>query len=125
MKIGDLAKSTGIATSAIRFYETSGLLPEPGRKNGIRTYDAQAIDRVRTLRFFRAMGVSVRDLQSMFSAGGIGSPQSAAVVKQRIAELDDAIEHACTMRSNLHRLLACKCGGDRQGCVIFEAERLR
>lgn len=31
MQIGEVARSVGVATPAIRFYEEAGLLPEPER----------------------------------------------------------------------------------------------
>ena len=46
MKIGELAKRTGLATSTIRFYESKGLLKSVGRQsNGYREYppDAAAV----------------------------------------------------------------------------------
>ncbi|CAP54027.1 MerR family transcriptional regulator [Gluconacetobacter diazotrophicus] len=43
MKIGDLAKQTGLAPSRIRFYESIGLLTAVERKaNGYRTYPPDA-----------------------------------------------------------------------------------
>lgn len=44
MKIGDLAKITGLTTATIRFYESKGLLKSVGRKaNGYREYPPEAI----------------------------------------------------------------------------------
>jgi DNA-binding transcriptional MerR regulator len=46
MKIGELAKRTGLAASTIRFYESKGLLKSVGRlSNGYREYppEAQAV----------------------------------------------------------------------------------
>ncbi|OAJ67095.1 MerR family transcriptional regulator [Gluconobacter cerinus] len=44
MKIGDLARKTGLATSKIRFYERIGLLKTVDRRpNGYRTYPPQAV----------------------------------------------------------------------------------
>ena len=41
MRIGDLAKLTGVSASTIRFYEIQGLLPAAARlANGYRDYDA-------------------------------------------------------------------------------------
>lgn len=53
MTIGEVAKAAGVSTSMIRFYESSGLLPRPRRKNGIRDYDASATDQLKVLRYFR------------------------------------------------------------------------
>ena len=39
MKIGELAKATGLSTKTIRFYEAEGLIPEPPRTDsGYRAY---------------------------------------------------------------------------------------
>lgn len=44
MKIGELAKRTGLAPSAIRFYESAGLLKMVQRRaNGYRTYPEEAV----------------------------------------------------------------------------------
>ena len=44
MRIGDLAKATGVDIETIRYYEKAGLLPEPGREaNGYRAYPAIAL----------------------------------------------------------------------------------
>lgn len=43
MKIGELAKRSGLATSTIRFYESKGLLKSVARRaNGYREYPADA-----------------------------------------------------------------------------------
>lgn len=44
MKIGELARRTGLATSTIRFYESKGLLNAVSRQeNGYRAYPPEAI----------------------------------------------------------------------------------
>ncbi len=44
MKIGELAKRTGLPTSTIRFYESKGLLNAVAREaNGYRTYPPEAV----------------------------------------------------------------------------------
>ena len=39
MRIGELARATGLAPSAIRFYEEEGLLPAARRLSGRRVFD--------------------------------------------------------------------------------------
>ncbi|MCV4224996.1 MerR family DNA-binding transcriptional regulator, partial [Pseudomonas aeruginosa] len=43
MKIGELAKLTGLATSRIRFYEASGLIRSQRKANGYRDYAADTV----------------------------------------------------------------------------------
>jgi DNA-binding transcriptional MerR regulator len=41
LTIGELAKRTGVATSALRYYEELGLIPAPVRVSGRRRYPGQ------------------------------------------------------------------------------------
>src|SRR5476651_325574 len=51
MKIGELANQTGLAASAIRFYERSGVLPAPDRGvNGYRSYGESDVQRLHMIR---------------------------------------------------------------------------
>ena len=60
MKIGELAAATGLATSAIRFYEQSGLLPAAQRAgNGYRSYSVEAVDRLRFIQVAQALGFTL------------------------------------------------------------------
>ena len=46
MRIGSLAAASGATTKTIRFYEQSGLIPDPPRtKAGYRDYHAESVDR--------------------------------------------------------------------------------
>jgi len=65
MKIGELAAATGLAPSAIRFYEQSGLLPAAERSaNGYRSYPAEAIDRLRYIQLAQALGFTLDALRA-------------------------------------------------------------
>lgn len=47
LKIGEVAKSSGIGIEAVRFYERSGLLGRPGRtQTGYRVYDGAVLERL-------------------------------------------------------------------------------
>lgn len=49
MTIGDVARQVGLKTSAIRFYEKVGVLPEPVRVSGQRRYSPDTVRRLRVL----------------------------------------------------------------------------
>jgi MerR family copper efflux transcriptional regulator len=64
MKIGELAAATGLAPSAIRFYEQSGLLPAAQRAaNGYRSYSASAVERLRFIQLAQALGFTLDALR--------------------------------------------------------------
>jgi DNA-binding transcriptional MerR regulator len=122
MTIGQVAEAAGVSAPTIRFYEASGLLPSPPRKNGIRNYDPAIVESVRVLRFYRSVGVSIGDLVAMFGPRkpNVKLRSQHDVVLRRMAEIDRLIDQARAMKRRLRKLLGCRCGGDRKRCVIFK-----
>ena len=53
MPIGELARITGLAPSAIRYYERAGLLSKPVRVSNQRRYGPAAIGRLRIILLAR------------------------------------------------------------------------
>ena len=52
MKIGELAKISGVSASAIRFYEQKGLIPQVARRpSGYRIYNNEAVNRLLLRKF--------------------------------------------------------------------------
>jgi DNA-binding transcriptional MerR regulator len=59
MRISELAERSGLSTGMIRFYERSGALPGPRRRdNGYRDYSAADLDRATTFATFRNLGLA-------------------------------------------------------------------
>jgi arsenate reductase len=62
MKIADLARRAGVASSAVRWYEQAGVLPAPARlSNGYREYDETDLARVRLVASLRRLGLGPED----------------------------------------------------------------
>ena len=58
MKVSELARLAGVAPSAIRFYEETGVLPvAPRRQNGYRDYGAEELARLRLVVSLRRLGL--------------------------------------------------------------------
>lgn len=119
MRIGELAKAAGISASALRFYESSGILTPPRRKNGMRDYDPSAIDELRIIAFYRSCGVSIDRIAKVAPNRTSGREDAHDVVRRRLAELDAVVAQAQTMKRRLRSWLRCKCRRDRRRCVIF------
>ena len=66
MKIGELAKRTGLATSAIRFYEAKGLLNAVSRQtNGYRDYPPQAVAVLSIIANAQQTGFSLDEIKQL------------------------------------------------------------
>jgi len=62
MKVSELARRAGVAPSAVRFYEQSGVLPlAPRRANGYREYGAPELARLRLVVALRRLGLAPVD----------------------------------------------------------------
>ncbi len=73
MRVSELAKRSGLAPSAIRFYESAGVLPPaPRRANGYREYDEQDLCRVRVLASLRALGIELDESARLANLCSLG-----------------------------------------------------
>ena len=80
MKIGELAKRTGMATSKIRFYESAGLLGDVQRKeNGFRSYDEQSLVTLNFIQDAQKAGFDLVAIRNML-------PQSQPIPKSERAQ---------------------------------------
>lgn len=97
MKIGDLAKMTGITPSRIRFYEAEGLLPRPSRQgNGYRTYSAQAADLLKIIDNAQRTGFSLEQIRRF-----LPQPQKQWDHEGLIQSLNTRIAEIETMQKQL------------------------
>jgi MerR family redox-sensitive transcriptional activator SoxR len=62
--IGELAKRSGVATSAIRFYEEQGLISSTRTGGGQRQYRRETLRRVGFIRAAQAVGLNLSDIGS-------------------------------------------------------------
>ena len=64
MKIGELAKTSGVSASRIRFYEKHGLMPPPQRmQNGYRDYPETMVARLHTITMSKSLGFSLSEIK--------------------------------------------------------------
>lgn len=91
MKIGELAKLSGIAASRIRFYETQGLLPPPRRQaNGYREYDPQTVTRLEIIHCAQGAGFSLEEIRAVLPPDLQAWPHAALLetIQRKIGEIE-------------------------------------
>ena len=74
MKIGELAKLTGLATSRIRFYEASGLIRSQRKANGYRDYAADTVWILELVTGAQGAGFSLEEIARLLPSGAGGGP---------------------------------------------------
>jgi len=82
MRIGELARGSGLATTALRYYEKAGLLPESARTaSGYRDYDGDTLPRLAFIRAAQAIGLSVAEIREVIDIRDGGTPPCAHVLE--------------------------------------------
>jgi len=112
MKIGVLARRTGLNASAIRYYERVGLLGNPHRVGGQRRYPDDAVYRVLLIRFAVTMGFTLPET-SIFLNGlrddvPVG-PRWRKLTGRKLEEVEKSIARSLKLRTLLQHLLRCRC----------------
>jgi MerR family redox-sensitive transcriptional activator SoxR len=111
MTIGQVAKESGLAASAIRFYEQAGVLPKPMRIGGRRKYDLSILERLAVLERAKVCGFSLAETRQLFYGFREGAPPSErwqTLARRKIVELDDLARKIVAMKEMLQRPCACK-----------------
>jgi MerR family redox-sensitive transcriptional activator SoxR len=112
LSIGQVARETGLTSSALRYYEKAGLLPPPPRQSKQRRYDERVLGRIELIRLARAAGFTIREtrvLLSGFSADVPPAERWRVLAARKIVEVNALLEQAQRMKSLLESSFHCRC----------------
>lgn len=92
MRIGEVAAETGLEPSAIRYYETNNITPQPERtKSGYRDYDGTDVELLRFVRRLRSLDLPLDDIREIVALRTNGEAP-CSTVREAIAREADNIE---------------------------------
>ena len=112
MAIGEVARRAGIKPSALRYYESVGVLPAPERENGRRRYGEEALELLAVVRVARWAGFSVAEVRTLLHGFSEGTPPSERwrwLAREKLPEVEATIERALGMKRLLEQGLRCEC----------------
>jgi DNA-binding transcriptional MerR regulator len=108
MKIGELAKATGLTSKTIRYYELQGLIEEPERaESGYRYFGPEDIERLEFIKKAKRLGLSLGETKEVLS---IHKQRQApcvhviALLDRKLEEVDSVIRGLKEFRKELTRL---------------------
>jgi MerR family copper efflux transcriptional regulator len=109
LKIGDVAKLSGIGIEALRFYEKSGLIERPARtESGYRMYGRDVLDRLDFIKQSQALGFSLDEIKRIIEdarAGTSPCDDVREIVRLRLEELDERMREMRRYRKELSETL--------------------
>jgi MerR family transcriptional regulator, redox-sensitive transcriptional activator SoxR len=124
LTIGKLADRFGLNTSAIRYYERVGVLPEPARESGQRRYGADAVRRLEVLEVAKRAGFTLDETRVLLRSAEAGTPAFEALrdlAARKLPEVEALITRAQEMRAWLLTATDCSCTS-LDVCALFDAD---
>src|SRR5215208_3830979 len=75
MRIGEVARRSGIGIETIRYYEREGLLQEPERRaSGYRQYDESVVERLAYVSAAKALGFTLAEIRELLELSFVAQP---------------------------------------------------
>ena len=107
LRIGEVAETTGIAVSAVRYYEDIGVISATSRIGGKRRFGADTVGRVNFIRRAQEVGFSLDEIKTILDdeAGDWRD-----LVDDKLMELRGRRDRLDTMISMLAEIRECGCG---------------
>ena len=125
LSIGQLAERTGLAVSAIRYYETQGLIVPFRNKGGQRRFFRSDIRRLSFIQIAQQFGFTIakirEQLQMLPEERTPTKRDWAKISKGFRAALNTKIEAMQTLRDNLDGCIGCGCLS-MEKCALYNPQ---
>lgn len=128
LKIGEVAKATGVGIETIRFYERKGLLEEPDRRpSGYRQYDARILARLQFIRRAKELGFTLGEINELLDLWLDTNATCCDVRNKALAKIDEIdakVRSLDAMKHSLEKLIeTCLERGTLEGCPLLDGLR--
>jgi DNA-binding transcriptional MerR regulator len=107
LTIGQLSAATGVAPSALRYYEELELLQPATRESGQRRYEAIAVGIVGLVVLLRDLGFTLAEVQRLFASRAVAPDAWRALAEAKLVEIDRHIADAQAARVAIEHSLNC------------------
>lgn len=106
LDIGEVSASSGVAPSALRYYEEIGLISSASRHGLRRQFPPEVLLQLKLVAMGKAAGFSLEEISGMF--GSNGSPNlSRALLHDKADDLDRQIRQLMALRDTLRHVADC------------------
>ncbi|MFT4160783.1 helix-turn-helix domain-containing protein [Shinella sp.] len=106
LDIGEVSAGSGVAPSALRYYEEIGLISSVSRHGLRRQFPPEVLLQLKLVAMGKAAGFSLEEISGMF--GSNGSPNlSRALLHDKADDLDRQIRQLMALRDTLRHVADC------------------
>ncbi|MET7365335.1 MerR family transcriptional regulator [Streptomyces sp. NPDC005566] len=106
LDIAEVAQRSGLAPSALRFYEKKGLIASAGRNGLRRTYRPDVLDHLALITCARSAGFSVAEIGRFL----VARPSDASLhvrMAAKARDLDEQLGRLTRLRDSLRHAAVC------------------
>jgi len=122
LRIGEVARRSGLSVKTIRFYCDPGLLQPKGRSDsGYRLFDQENLAELTIIRALRSMDVAIPEVSRILEVRRSGLCNCSVLkesISTKMTSIDQRISELSAMKDELARLLESwqDCGGSKVDC---------
>lgn len=117
LTISDVSKKTGIAASALRYYEEKGLIRPVGRKGQKRLYRADVLERLALILLGQAAGFSLDEIRDVMTPDGYELDREQ--LREKAEEIEQQITKLMILKEGLLHAAACNAPSHAE-CPTFQ-----
>jgi MerR family transcriptional regulator, redox-sensitive transcriptional activator SoxR len=121
LPIGEVSRRTGLAITAIRYYEERGLVQPVARAGGQRRFDEAAVRRLQVISSVQKAGFSLEEIGQLLQEGPSGTATRRALVLAKLADVQQDIQRLQAITAALEEALDCGCNS-LEHCPILVPE---
>ena len=111
--VGEVAARAGVATSALRFYETNGLIQSERNESGHRRYRSDVLRRVAFIRVAQSIGLSLEEIRAALGSLPLQRTPTRDdwndLSSRWLPRIDDRIAELQMLRDRLDGCIGCGC----------------
>jgi len=134
LKIGEVARRTGVTLRTIRYYQSLGLIEAAQRtRGGLHLYRTEACDRIQLIRDLRNLDVPLARIGDLLRrrktarTGAEGAREVAAILAHSLADVEKRVQQYFVLRHEmtealgaLETCLRCSMKPSREVCYACE-----
>ncbi|OBB50383.1 MerR family transcriptional regulator [Mycolicibacterium fortuitum] len=109
LTIGDVTHRSGVAQTALRYYEQVGLLPAPQRVGGQRRYQESVLLRLHVIGLCKTAGFSLTEIGLLLKDDTPGRPIARELAQSKLVEIDAQLEALARARAIIEWGMRCTC----------------
>lgn len=123
LSITEVGEATGLPSSALRYYEKTGLIRSSGRAGGRRQFEASVVQRLAVVALLQEVGFTIAEIAELVNRRGKRQAWRS-LAKTKLDEIDTHLQRVTAARELLLASLDCGCSS-LESCELVASRRGR